>query len=225
MLTEGDYALWPAGSWQDQFMRDALDGGACVFLGLSFTDQNLLRWIYRSTGNQHVAVLARQSSPRLSDNVRSELEAATLARLQRAHVGTYWADFYAEVAQLLHEARRRRGPGKPRVRYPERAQNRVLKGRRRCLPASGLETRQRKVREILSEWLAGVRAGLDSVGIDPGGAALGLGSLGPRLRATGGNTVGALRSDPCRQHDDHRRPARVGIQLGWDRGDHAGLRG
>ncbi len=53
-------------------MRSALDG-VCVFIGLSFTDQNLLRWIYRSTGTDHIAVLARQSSPRLAPDVRREL--------------------------------------------------------------------------------------------------------------------------------------------------------
>jgi hypothetical protein len=177
VLTEGDYARWPEGSWQDEFMRDALEG-VCVFLGLSFTDQNLLRWIYGSTGAQHVAVLTRQSTPRISPAVRRELELATRARLHRANVTAYWADFYAEVAQLMHEARRRRGPGKPPATYPERAQKRALKGRRRCLPAALLETRQRKVRGILSQSLSGVRAALAAVGTDPADAVLGLGLWG-----------------------------------------------
>jgi hypothetical protein len=111
VLTERDYAVWRSGSWQDEFMGDALED-ACVFLGLSFTDQNLLRWIYGADGSQHVAVLARQSSPRLSGQVRRELESANRTRLARAHVIAYWADFYAGVAQLMHEARRRKGPGK-----------------------------------------------------------------------------------------------------------------
>jgi hypothetical protein len=173
VLTEGDYALWPAGSWRDEFMRGALDG-VCVFLGLSFTDQNLLRWIYGATGSQHIAVLTRQGSPRLSSAVRHELEKATRARLHHANLTAYWADFYAEVAQLMHEARRRRGRGAPPAPYPERAQKRGLKGRRRCLPGAHLETRQRKVREILSDSLSGVRAALTAVEIDPSDAVLGL---------------------------------------------------
>lgn len=177
VLTEGDYALWPAGSWQDDFMGDALDG-VCVFLGLSFTDQNLLRWIYRSTGKQHIAVLTRQSSPRLSTAVRRELESATRARLKHANVAAYWADFYAEVAQLMHEARRRRGRGKSPAPYPERAQKRALKGRDRCLPASRIEACQHKVRAILADSLYGVRAALRSVGVDPAAAVLGLGLWG-----------------------------------------------
>lgn len=177
VLTEGDYALWPVGSWQDEFMRDALEG-VCVFLGLSFTDQNLLRWIYGSTGQQHIAVLTRQSSPRLSPAVCRELESATRSRLRHANVTAYWADFYAEVAQLMHEARRRRGPGKPPTPYPERAQKRALRGHRRCLPATRLETRQHKVRTILSDSLSDVRAALEAVGIDPTGAVLGLGLWG-----------------------------------------------
>ncbi len=67
-------------------MRDALDG-VCVFLDLSFTDQNLLSWIYGATGTGHVAALARQSAPhRLSAGVRRELESATGARLRHANV-------------------------------------------------------------------------------------------------------------------------------------------
>jgi hypothetical protein len=177
VLTERDYAVWHPGSWQDQFMSEALTG-VCVFLGLSFTDQNLLRWIYGASGTQHVAVLTRQSAPRLSAEVRRELESANRARLANAHVTAYWADFYAEVAQLMHEARRRRGPGKPPTPYPERAQKRALKGRRRCLPSTGLQARQRKVREILSGSLAGVRAALATVGVDPARETLGLGLWG-----------------------------------------------
>jgi hypothetical protein len=177
ILTERDYATWPQGSWQDAFMRSALEG-VCVFLGLSFTDQNLLRWIYGARSSGHVAVLARQSTPRLVSAVRHELEAATRARLAHAHVTAYWADFYAETAQLMHEARRRRGPGRPPRAYPERAQQRATRGRRRCIPATGLEARQRKVRAILSASLSGVHAAMESVGAHPGEAALGLGLWG-----------------------------------------------
>jgi len=177
VLTEGDYALWPTGSWQDEFMRSALRG-LCVFVGLSFTDQNLLRWIYGAGGTDHVAVLSRQSSPRLSIPVRQALESATRTRLHAANVTAYWADFYAEVAQLMHEARRRRGPGAPPRPYPERAQARAVKGRRRCLPSVNLEARQRKVRGILAASLSGVRAAVNSVGIEIDGAVFGLGLWG-----------------------------------------------
>jgi hypothetical protein len=177
ILTERDYATWPEGSWQDAFMRDALED-VCVFLGLSFTDQNLLRWIYGAPSSGHVAVLARQSTPRLAGAVRRELEAATRARLADAHVTAYWADFYAETAQLMHEARRRRGPGRPPRAYPQRAQQRATRGRRRCIPTTGLEARQRKVRAILSASLSGVHAALVFVGANPVDEAVGLGLWG-----------------------------------------------
>jgi SIR2-like protein len=177
VLTERDYAVWSPGAWQDKFMSQALNG-VCVFLGLSFTDQNLLRWIYGATGSRHIALLTRQSSPRLSGRVRRELESANRSRLARAHVTVYWADFYAEVAQLMHEARRRKGPGKPPTSYPLRAQKRALKGRRRCLPASALQARQVKLREILAGSLAGVRAALATVGVDATDDVLGLGLWG-----------------------------------------------
>jgi hypothetical protein len=209
VLTERDYAVWSSGSWQDEFMTDALKG-VCVFLGLSFTDQNLLRWIYGATGSRHVAVLTRQSSPRLSGQVRRELEYANRARLAHAHVTAYWADFYAEVAQLMHEARRRRGPGKPPTPYPERAQKRALKGRRRCLPASGLQTRQGKVREILSGSLAGIRAALATVGVDATKEVLGLGLWGLDYDERDVTLWGS--SD--RVHVDISTV--TGVPLGWD---------
>ncbi len=177
VLTESDYARWAPRSWQDEFMASALEG-LCVFVGLSFTDQNLLRWIYGAGGTDHVAVLSRQSAPRLSQPVRDALEAATRTRLQAANVTAYWADFYAELAQLLHEARRRRGRGAPPRPYPQRAQKRVVKGRRRCLPSASLEARQRKIREILASSLSGVRAAVNAVGVEIDGAVLGLGLWG-----------------------------------------------
>ncbi len=209
VLTERDYAVWSPGSWQDEFMSQALNG-VCVFLGLSFTDQNLLRWIYGATGNHHVAVLTRQSSPRLSRHVRRELESANRARLAQAHVVAYWADFYAEVAQLMHEARRRKGPGKPPTLYPERAQKRAVRGRRRCLPASGLQARQIKLREILAGSLAGVRAALAAVGVDATKEALGLALWGldyDRREVT-------LWGSSDRVHVDASTV--IGVALDWD---------
>jgi hypothetical protein len=209
VLTERDYATWQPESWQDEFMKDALTG-VCVFLGLSFTDQNLLRWIYGATASRHVAVLARQSSPRLSRDVRRELESANRARLGDANVSVYWADFYAEVAQLMHEARRRRGPGKPPTPYAQRAQKRALKGRRRCLPAAGLQARQLKIREILSGSLSGVRAALSSVGVDASDAVLGLGLWGLDYDERAVTLWGS--SD--RVHVDVSTV--VGVPLAWD---------
>jgi hypothetical protein len=209
VLTERDYAVWSQGSWQDEFMSGALSG-VCVFLGLSFTDQNLLRWIYGATGSRHVAVLTRQSSPRLSAQVRRELESANRARLAHANVTAYWADFYAEVAQLMHEARRRKGPGKPPAPYPDRAQKRAAKGRSRCLPASGLQARQIKLREILAGSLAGVRAALETVGIDAAAETLGLGLWGleyERLEVT-------LWGSSDRVHVDASTV--TGVALDWD---------
>lgn len=35
----------------------------------------------------------------------------------------FWADFYGELAQIVHEARRRRRPGRSPARFVERAEN------------------------------------------------------------------------------------------------------
>ncbi|HEY8627729.1 MAG TPA: SIR2 family protein [Gaiellaceae bacterium] len=52
VLAEDDYAQiqWP-GSWQERFMGYALESTLCVFVGLSLTDPNLIRWLYRYSDN------------------------------------------------------------------------------------------------------------------------------------------------------------------------------
>lgn len=111
VLSEDDYARFPVGeSWQDALMDHLLATTMCVFVGLSFTDPNLLRWLHTADSghNGHVALFSRQSSPRLSDGVRAQLEHATRERWRQAHVDVFFTDFFGEQAQILHEAALRR---------------------------------------------------------------------------------------------------------------------
>jgi hypothetical protein len=112
ILSEASYSMTQSReSWQDRFMSDALRDTLCLFVGLSFTDPNLIRWLYRNSsaeGPSHVAIFVRQGEPNLAPTVRPSIEAATRERWRRAHVSAVWADFYGEVAQCLHEIGLRR---------------------------------------------------------------------------------------------------------------------
>src|SRR5262249_48653747 len=111
--------------------------------------------------------------------VRRELESATRARLRKANVTAHWADFYAEGAQLMHEARRRRSGSRAAESYPFRAQRRARNGRALCLPESvNLAARQSRVSGVLSNLLVAVQEALQSVTFDASNAALGLGLWG-----------------------------------------------
>ncbi len=179
VLTEADYARFPVDStWQSHVMGRALDG-LCVFIGLSFNDPNLLRWVYAGGERRHLALFTRQSSPSVGPAVRRQLERATRARLNQAGVDAYWADFYGELAQVVHEARRRRGPGRRPDPFLTRARRVSLRGRRRCVPQStAFGTRQRALSELLSALLDIVRSVANSAGVDLADEHLGLGLWG-----------------------------------------------
>jgi hypothetical protein len=108
VLSDDDYARFPLSPrWQDAVMGRALEETLCVFVGLSFTDPNLTRWIHRSAvtgGPGSIALFSRQSSPRLPADVRRELEASTTRRWRAAGVDVVFTDFFGEIAQVLHEA-------------------------------------------------------------------------------------------------------------------------
>src|SRR5262249_1007889 len=89
VLSEADYPpVQEPDAWQERFMRSTLDSHLCVFLGLSFTDPNLIRWVYRYSGDvpqskRHVAVFVRQGAPALDEELRRSLELAAEARWRR----------------------------------------------------------------------------------------------------------------------------------------------
>jgi SIR2-like domain len=64
VLTEGNYADSAHSSWPEDFVADCLRDTLCVFVGLSMTDPNFIRWLSRYSNQecQHLAVLVRQAS-------------------------------------------------------------------------------------------------------------------------------------------------------------------
>jgi SIR2-like domain len=182
VLSEADYAaVQEPHAWQERFMRGTLDSHLCVFLGLSFTDPNLIRWVYRYSGDvpypeRHVAVFVRQGAPALGEQLRRSLERAAEARWRRQGIEVVWTDFFGELAQIVHEVVLKRS-GSAAPSFGDRA-------KRFYEWASGLlvppdETAFRTAQELLSDELSrildDVRAAAATEGIDLSEETLGLG--------------------------------------------------
>jgi hypothetical protein len=179
VLSEASYSLTQtAESWQDRFMSQALTDTLCVFLGLSFSDPNLIRWVYRNArqdAQRHIALFVRQASPGISDDVRPELERAARARWDRCRVDSIWVDFFGEVAQFVHEVGLRRS-GSDLPSFSDRARERFQLGRGFVVPEAP-ETfgqRQDKVSGVLQDLLDAIRDQSRLNGVDLADEVLGL---------------------------------------------------
>jgi hypothetical protein len=136
VLTEGDYARSAHAAWPEEFVAECLKDSLCVFVGLSMTDPNFIRWLYRhgaGSGQKHIAVFVRQAAPVSNRAVREEMERSAEARWRMAGVKPVWTNYYGEVAQLVHEVGLR-ATGEEHDAFPVRSQNRLAIGRRNLLP-------------------------------------------------------------------------------------------
>jgi hypothetical protein len=107
VLTEEHYHRMQRGtSWQEQLVTERLQGSACVFVGMSLADPNLIRYLYGYRAPEkprHVAIFVRQGEPRASAAVRAAMEEAARRRWGRCGVQAIFVDHFADAAQLLYE--------------------------------------------------------------------------------------------------------------------------
>lgn len=106
VLSEGDYVRSSAAQWPQDYVAWCLQNCLCVFVGLSMTDPNFIRWLYRSGAaeeSNHLAIFVRQGAPSVGGSVRKKLEQSASARWKAAGVEPVWTNYYGEVAQLVHE--------------------------------------------------------------------------------------------------------------------------
>ena len=178
VLTEGDYAESTKARWPEDFVAGCLEDSLCLFVGLSMTDPNFIRWLYSysASDRQHLAVFVRQASPAPNEAVRASLERSAAARWELAGVKPIWSNYFGEVAQFVHElclrARGTTGSG-----FPDRAASHLASARAGLMPASDVDFVE--AQEELSTWLdqrvTDVRAIADGLGVDLGDEDLGLG--------------------------------------------------
>lgn len=178
VLSDADYVVSQAAkTWPESFVAEALQSSTCLFLGVSLRDPNLIRWLhlYREPNQSHLAVFVRQALPRLRPSVRRALEEATRARWQAYGVEVVWADYFGELAQVIHEMTLRRC-GRDVEPYEVRARRRLRAGRRTVVPGQRrFAAAQRAVSDILNELLAATQAILADAGADLQGEKFGLG--------------------------------------------------
>jgi hypothetical protein len=154
VLTEGDYADSTNSKWPEEFVAKCLENSLCVFVGLSMTDPNFIRWLYRYSNSecQHMAVFVRQASTVTNEAVRLGLEKSAAARWERAGVRPIWTNYFGEVAQFVHEIGLRISAGES-INFSLRAAQRLGLARENLMPTKPDAFVERQ--EDLSAWLLG----------------------------------------------------------------------
>ena len=179
VLAEGDYVRSTYGPWPQSWVGDCLENTLCLFVGLSMTDPNFIRWLYtQGPGAAHprYAVFVRQGSAIADERVRAMMERAAAERWRMSGVTPVWANYYGEVAQILHEVGLRMED--PAIEgFGARAARRLAAARATFLPDDDKEfvAAQGFLAEWLRERLDDVRAVAGDGGVDLTEHQLGLG--------------------------------------------------
>lgn len=136
VLTEGNYADSAHSKWPEDFVANCLETSLCVFVGLSMTDPNFIRWLYRYSNPEcdHLAVFVRQASVVANDAVRDGIERSATARWERAGVRPVWTNYFGEVAQFVHEIGLRIAASESSS-FSERAEQRLEIARKLLMPS------------------------------------------------------------------------------------------
>lgn len=106
VLSEGSYVSSTTRPFPQQFVQQRLANSLCVFVGLSMTDPNFIRWLYNAERESELpryVIFVRQASEISDQRVRTILERSAVARWSRYGVTPVWANYYGEVAQIIHE--------------------------------------------------------------------------------------------------------------------------
>jgi hypothetical protein len=129
VLAGGDYVQSTYGTFPQDWVADCLQNTLCVFIGLSMTDPNFIRWLYTQGADPphpRFAVFVRQGSASTEETVREMLERAAAARWRMSGVTPVYPpqralnDKYAAAnSQAIRPAAdsrrgRRRPPRRPR---------------------------------------------------------------------------------------------------------------
>ncbi len=141
VLSEGSYVRSTTSTFPQELVAERLRGSLCVFVGLSMTDPNFIRWLYRSAeerGGPRFVIFVRQASPVADERVRHILERSAAARWARYHVTPVWANYYGEVAQIVHEIGLRCDGSEP-LDFRTRARRRLANGTARLSPPTPRE--------------------------------------------------------------------------------------
>jgi hypothetical protein len=153
VLSEGSYVRSTASRFPQEFVAHRLRSSLCVFVGLSMTDPNFIRWLYNSAdqpGGPRFVIFVRQAALVADQRVQDILEHSAAARWARYKVTPVWANYYGEVAQIVHEIGLRSG-GATVTAFASRARRRLANGASRLSPRNQPEFAQ--AQRDASEWM------------------------------------------------------------------------
>jgi SIR2-like domain len=127
VLTEEQYHSMQRGSsWQERTVTERLETSLSLFVGMSLSDPNLIRYLYgyeSSATRKHAAIFVRQGQapraekPKSNEEVQrrravqTALEQAETKRWERCGVEAIFVDHFADAAQLLYEIGLRKSVG------------------------------------------------------------------------------------------------------------------
>jgi hypothetical protein len=108
ILAEEQYQRMQRGTtWQETLMVERLNGSACLFIGTSLNDPNLIRYLYgydRPAELRHTVVFVRGArAAALDQRVQAAREEAVRARWSALGVKAVFLDHFSDVAQFVHE--------------------------------------------------------------------------------------------------------------------------
>lgn len=107
VLSEEHYIQMQVGSsWQEKLFLRQLAGSHVLFVGISLTDPNIVRYLYRQQrqSRRHTAIFCRYGDGDLAQQrVHQAHERAAAARWARCGIDAVFVDHYTDVAQFLHE--------------------------------------------------------------------------------------------------------------------------
>lgn len=172
VLSESDYHLMQDKQrWQERYMRDRLKTTACLFVGTSLSDPNLLRYLYRAeSSTPHVAVFVRQADDWWfssdHESVREPRERTVIQRWKSVNVEPLLADYFSQSAQFVYEIARRRELGAGYVGYHDRLVQWERRIETTLLSANPARFRraQEGVQPLLETWCTQVRDYLRDTG-------------------------------------------------------------
>ncbi|HTA14510.1 MAG TPA: SIR2 family protein, partial [Solirubrobacteraceae bacterium] len=220
ILSEGSYVDSTARIYPEALVAERMRGSLCLFVGLSMTDPNFIRWLHNSSSEESLAprfvVFVRQASPVADPRVRGFLEHSAAARWARYKVTPVWANYYGEVAQIVHEVGLRCN-GEDPPDFLSRARQRFALGASRITP-----TGPRKFAEAQREAAAWLRARLVEVcsicaaatpAVDISGHHLGLGLWA--VDHEHGTVLNWASSDRAYQEPNSAVPVPLHIHSRW----------
>jgi SIR2-like domain len=108
ILAEEQYQRMQRGTaWQETLMVERLNGSACLFIGTSLNDPNLIRYLHgyeRPAELRHTVLFVRGTHfAQLDRRVQAAREEAVRARWSALGVRAVFLDHFSDVAQFVHE--------------------------------------------------------------------------------------------------------------------------